>query len=279
MPRSQSWLHTVFLSLVVVIHLPTGLAQDDPASSTESPTTSSIAPDQPSPTNSAPAQTYTIQVGLADHKFKPEVTTANIGDTIEFAFYPRNHSVVRAEYGFPCIPYEMTGASKTGFFAGFHTVDTVLSSPPTYRILINDTDPIFFYCSAPGSCLTYGMVGAINPNASMSVQKQQQLALSSTYMLNPGEPFPDESPSASNPATSSATANTDTGKPADEKGLSTGAIVGIVVGGSSIIFVAALFFFFWGRTTSLANEEEKEEIEEEKEKEKEKEKGLITMNG
>lgn len=80
MPRSQSWLHTVFLSLVVVIHLPTGLAQDDPASSTESPTTSSIAPDQPSPTNSAPAQTYTIQVGLADHKFKPEVTTANIGD-------------------------------------------------------------------------------------------------------------------------------------------------------------------------------------------------------
>jgi hypothetical protein len=99
---------------------------------------------QPSSTSSAPAQTHTVQVGLADHKFKPDVTEAAIGDvysstptllnsntnsphqTIEFRFYPANHSVVRAEYGYPCIPYEMTGSNKTGFFSGFHVVDKVL---------------------------------------------------------------------------------------------------------------------------------------------------------
>lgn len=38
--------------------------------------TSTIA----SSTSSAPAQTHTIEVGLADHKFRPDVTTANVGD-------------------------------------------------------------------------------------------------------------------------------------------------------------------------------------------------------
>lgn len=47
---------------------------------------------------------------------------------IEFDFYPVNHSVVRAEYKYPCIPYEATEASKKGFFSGFYPVDAVLDS-------------------------------------------------------------------------------------------------------------------------------------------------------
>ncbi|KAI2483607.1 hypothetical protein Ptr902_05924 [Pyrenophora tritici-repentis] len=133
-----------------------------------SPLPTSTISSTTSSTSSAAAQTHTIQVGLADHIFKPDTTVANIGDTIEFDFYPLNHSVVRAEYGFPCIPYEMIGNNKKGFFSGFKPVNAILSSPPTYRIRINDTNPVFFYCSAPGSCLNYGMVGAINPNASTS---------------------------------------------------------------------------------------------------------------
>ena len=53
---------------------------------------------------------------------------------VEFQFFPVNHSVVRAEYLFPCIPYEMTGFGKKGFFSGFHPVDAFLhdvsSDPP-----------------------------------------------------------------------------------------------------------------------------------------------------
>jgi len=67
-------LFSLFLQLSAVC-----MAQDvqadarkaDPSSTTSSPSSS---------TSSAPAQTHTIQVGLADHKFRPEVTTAAIGD-------------------------------------------------------------------------------------------------------------------------------------------------------------------------------------------------------
>jgi hypothetical protein len=148
----------------------------------------------------------------------------------------------------------MTGASKMGFFSGFQPVDTVLSSPPTYQIVINDTDPIFFYCSAPGSCLTYGMVGVINPNASASVQKQQQLALSSAYMLNPGEPFPAETPSPSDP-TSATPSSSSTGNTNEKKSrLTTRAIIAMSIGSACITVLAALLFFFWGRTKSLKDE-------------------------
>jgi plastocyanin len=81
----------------------------------------------PSATSSAPAQTHTISVGI-DHKFKPDITQAEVGDIISFQFFPPNHSVVRAEYEFPCIPYEMTGRGKTGFFSGFRPVDAILNA-------------------------------------------------------------------------------------------------------------------------------------------------------
>lgn len=118
---------------------------------------------------------------------RPETTEAAVGEIIEFNFYPLNHSIVRAEYGFPCIPYEMTGSGKTGFFSGFNPVDKVLNNPPKYSIRVNDTEPIFFYCSAPGSCITYGMVGGINLNSNMSIDKQRTLAMDSAYMLQPGK--------------------------------------------------------------------------------------------
>ncbi|CAO2652889.1 Nn.00g023000.m01.CDS01 [Neocucurbitaria sp. VM-36] len=240
------------------------LAQDNNESSNglstakanaRSPDPSSSTTTQPSTTSSASAQTHTIQVGLADHKFRPEVTKAEIGDTVEFRFYPANHSVVRAEYGFPCIPYEMTGPDKQGFFTGFHAVDKVLEDPPKYSLIINDTDPVFFYCSAPGSCLTYGMVAAININSSTSIDSQHRLALDSAYMLNPGEPFPAESPlPSSNPASTSIPEGGH-----DKKSLSAGTIAGIVIASLSVVVLAALLFFFWGRTKTLKDEVDRKE--------------------
>jgi plastocyanin len=114
-------------------------------------------------TSSAAAATFTVDVGRADHVFRPDVVQANVGDIIQFNFFPPNHSVVRAEYGYPCIPYEKMVPGKQGFFSGFKPVDAILSSPPTYQVKINDTEPIFFYCSAPGSCIDWQMVGVINP--------------------------------------------------------------------------------------------------------------------
>ncbi|KAJ4985925.1 extracellular serine-rich protein [Stagonosporopsis vannaccii] len=209
-------------------------------------------------TSSSAPQTHTIQVGLLDHKMRPETTEAPAGDIIEFDFYPLNHSVVRAEYGFPCIPYEMTGSGKNGFFSGFNPVDRVLDNPPKYSVRINDTEPIFFYCSAPGSCITWGMVGGINLNSSMSIDRQRTLAKDSAYMLQPGEPFPAESPvpstnpvsSDSSPSTFNSTLAPSTA-PNSSDGLSTGTIVGIVIAAVSALLFGALIFFCWGRTKSL----------------------------
>jgi hypothetical protein len=35
--------------------------------------------------------------------------------------------------------------------------------PPIFQVTVNDTSPIFFYCSAPGACIDDGMIGVINP--------------------------------------------------------------------------------------------------------------------
>ncbi|GME60994.1 Cyclin-like protein [Neofusicoccum parvum] len=233
--------------------LGTGVSAQSSGSATVSESASS--------TTSSAVKTHTVLVGKADHKFEPDVTQALVGDIIKFQFYPTNHSVVRAEYGYPCIPYEMTGTGKTGFTAGFHPVDAILDDPPSFNIRVNDTDPIFFYCSAPGSCINYEMVGVINPNKSTSLETQKQKAGESSFMLNPGEKFPDEAASSSvvsgaAKATATATSTSTVaaaagGSSSGGSSLSGGAIAGIVVGAVAVIGILAALFFYVGRNKSL----------------------------
>ncbi|OAL47928.1 hypothetical protein IQ07DRAFT_656319 [Pyrenochaeta sp. DS3sAY3a] len=259
--RISSSFLSIFLILILYLSIGCYAQRDDATVTTR---TRNLAPIS-STTRTAVAATHTIQVGLADHKFRPEVTEAGVGDTIEFRFYPTNHSVVRAEYSFPCIPYESIGSGREGFFSGFHAMDKVLDDPPKFSIVINDTNPLFFYCSAPGSCTTYGMVGAINPTRDQTFETQKQLALDSAYQLSPGEPFPDEAPRpSSKPTTPSRPADPEATptqsaqgtllEPARDRGLSPAAIAGIVVGSVAVVVLAALLFFFLGRTKTLKDE-------------------------
>jgi len=150
---------------------------------------------------------------------------------------------------------------KVGFFSGFRPVDAILLEPPKFTIEINDTSPIFFYCSAPGSCIGYGMVGVINPNATTSLVTQRQLARSSTFMLQPGEPWPSEGPADpfTTTATTGATAVTTStatpqpnytesaGEAKKSYTLSTGAITGIAIGGVAMVLMAAALLYFCGQ--------------------------------
>ena len=150
---------------------------------------------------------------------------------------------------------------KVGFFSGFRPVDAILLEPPKFTIEINDTSPIFFYCSAPGSCIGYGMVGVINPNATTSLVTQRQLARSSTFMLQPGEPWPSEGPAdpftttattgATTVTTSTATSQPNYTESAGEAKksytLSTGAITGIAIGGVAMVLMAAALLYFCGQ--------------------------------
>lgn len=52
-------------------------------------------------------------------------TDLPLTEDIEFIFYPANHSVIRAEYGYPCVPYEIHGVGREGFDSGFHPVRAI----------------------------------------------------------------------------------------------------------------------------------------------------------
>nr|CDP23324.1 Putative protein of unknown function [Podospora anserina S mat+] len=94
--------------------------------------TSSVVP-TPTPTasdlssTSTPPATRTIAVGLEGHAFTPKETTANVGDIIKFNFYPGGHRVSRAEFGFPCIPYEYVNGNTEGFWTGVFNPQAILN--------------------------------------------------------------------------------------------------------------------------------------------------------
>jgi hypothetical protein len=50
------------------------------------------------------------------------------------------------------------------------------SQLPTWNLTINTTYPTFFYCGAPGSCINWAMVGAINADAEHPIATQIQSA-------------------------------------------------------------------------------------------------------
>lgn len=97
------------------------------------------------------------------------------------------------------------------------------------------------------------MVGAINPNSSTPIAKQQQLARDSAYMLNPGEPFPPESP------LSSPTLSTDPApEPAadtEKRGLTHSVLAGIIAAVVAVVAVVILAIVFFLRRRRRAKEE------------------------
>lgn len=83
-------------------------------------------PNDSVPRPSSTAQVHVITVGKGAHRFDPEVITASTGDIVTFEFFPLNHSVVRAQYRYPCIPYENVVVGQEGFFSGLIPVSDIL---------------------------------------------------------------------------------------------------------------------------------------------------------
>lgn len=100
----------------------------------------------------AAAATVNIQVSDSSGSltFSPNSATANMGDTVVFTFAQGGHTVTEGQQSSACQP--MDG----GFYSGTQ------SPPTTFTVNVNDTNPMWFYCSTPGHCQA-GMVGVINP--------------------------------------------------------------------------------------------------------------------
>jgi len=99
------------------------------------------------------------------------------------------------------------------------------------------------------------MVGVINPNSTQTLASQVQAAAQADFQIAPGEPIPAEaSSSLTNPSTSTPTSTSTPNSGGSGGGghaLSTGAIVGIAVGGAAFLILCAALFFFVGRSKTL----------------------------
>lgn len=229
-------------------------------------------------TSSSGPATISISVGAEGFVFTPKDTKAKVGDTLSmfmlisssypllpvnlhplgFVFYPGGHSVARADFKFPCIPYEYAGVHRTGFWSGTMTPQVATGSL-WYDVKVNDTDPIFYYCAAPGSCKDHHMIGVVNPTANWTFDAQMAYAEKVQFQLKPGDPWPSETAGEQPSETqSSGYGSSDDASPNpnpdsqksdsdDHPHLSPGAIAGIAIGGAAVLVLAAALIYICGR--------------------------------
>ncbi|KAH6890555.1 hypothetical protein B0T10DRAFT_561058 [Thelonectria olida] len=198
--------------------------------------------------------THTIAVGASGHKFTPDEVTADIGDVIEWRFYPPNHWVIRGDFDNPCIPYEYVGTDREGFSSGEQSVQAITDDGPRFRVRVNNTDPIFFYCGAPGSCVRYHMMGVVNPSKNETLDEWVSKADDVDYQLRPGDPWPSEADfTKPTDAVTSETGSSSNDNDGDDDnhhgghGLSAGAIAGIAIGAAAVLLLAGGLLYLCGR--------------------------------
>ncbi|KND90747.1 hypothetical protein TOPH_04606 [Tolypocladium ophioglossoides CBS 100239] len=158
------------------------------------------------------AKAISIDVGENGLTYSPSNSKAAAGESVEFHFYAQ-HSVVAADFSKPCNP-----ASSGGFFSGIKNTASLPVSPLSlgiFSIVINNTDPIFFYCVVDGHCQA-GMVGVINQGTD-TLDAFKAAAEKTDNSVRPGAPFggfngpaPNSSGSASSTAGSKTESPTST---------------------------------------------------------------------
>jgi plastocyanin len=99
--------------------------------------------------------THDVQVGARGLSFTPNITTAAIGDIVTFHFFPGKHNVAQGSFSNPC------SSLPGGFYSGF-IVPNSGEANEVFTVTINDTNPIWYYCTEHMHC-QLGMAGVINP--------------------------------------------------------------------------------------------------------------------
>lgn len=181
-------------------------------------------------------RTITVTVAKTAHRFDPQIVNATIGDVITFEFYPIQHSATLADYRSPCVPWSAQHIGDQDVWSGLITEERARVNPQTWSWRVDTNDPRFFYCSGAGSCAGWGMVFAVNPSADQTFDTFKANAMRADYEMSPGQTAPSES-------TNTPTTNTSV-----SKGISTGAIVGIVIGAIAAVALVGLLFFLIGRS-------------------------------
>ncbi|KAJ7116726.1 hypothetical protein C8R44DRAFT_983695 [Mycena epipterygia] len=119
----------------------------------------------PSPTYAASPVKHLIKVGADGLTYTPSNISAAIGDTVEFEFHQKNHTVTQSSFMNPCKALAETSTTgQVGFKSGFMFVPPNATVFPTFTITVNDTAPIWGYCGQQGPPVhcQQGMVFSIN---------------------------------------------------------------------------------------------------------------------
>jgi len=146
----------------------------------------------------ANGKTIDIDVGEDGLVFSPDpLPAADKGDILKFHFYPSTgpHSVVSSTFEKPCVPNE--GA----FFSGL--LEGTASGSQTFEVEVQNTDPIWFYCSASKHCQA-GMVGVVNPPSDKTSSQYAAAAAKVVGGSAPSAPTGGFTSSASSPSSTSA---------------------------------------------------------------------------
>ncbi|KAI0022994.1 hypothetical protein F4780DRAFT_777117 [Xylariomycetidae sp. FL0641] len=192
--------------------------------------------DVSSPSRKATGTVHKVAVGKNGMRFEPDTIEASVGDTIQFEFYPGGHSVVQAGFEYPCIPYQWVPGGIEGFSSGIMPAES-LTDPLLFDWEVKDSEPQFFYCGAPGSCLENHMVGVINPNSTFTLDEQKKAIARYPHVVSsPSDPWPPNLPKPGSTETPSPTGV-----------LSIGAIVGVALGGAAAAVLVATLLYLCGR--------------------------------
>jgi len=97
---------------------------------------------------------HTVHVGESGLTFEPDVTTADVNDTINFMFHG-NHTATRSSFDSPCTKLTGNGTFSSG----------VQHNGSYFNVTVLDKSPIWIYCGIPTHCQS-GMVAAVNPPTS-----------------------------------------------------------------------------------------------------------------
>ncbi|KAL4265247.1 Phytocyanin domain-containing protein [Pleurotus pulmonarius] len=103
--------------------------------------------------------THTVVVAPSQGvlRYIPFALNASVGDTVKFMWGANNHTVTKGSQLLPC----NKSADPLTFASGLQLKDFVFTQ------VINDTNPLFFYCAAPTHCQK-GMFGIINPPSALN---------------------------------------------------------------------------------------------------------------
>ncbi|KAI0798073.1 hypothetical protein C8Q75DRAFT_801965 [Abortiporus biennis] len=108
-------------------------------------------------------------------RYVPFAVNASVGDTVHFVWNANNHTVTKSSQLEIC-----NKTSDAPFASGTHDKDF------TFDQVVNDTNPVFFYCGTPGHCQK-GMFGIINPPSAATPDTNTSMAnmMSSIMAANP----------------------------------------------------------------------------------------------